>query len=224
VFAGIFIQTLFAMKGLNLTCSIGQLRYIAVVGPMFGIVSAAGISYFFDVVKNSMLRNAFMALILLAMFALGPYSTPHHNKFAIEKVSEDIGEFALKNYPEHKLLSNMHQLANAIDEPQTGGERFKTLTQSNVDKYDKALIIWCSYLEGSPFVNENVTLEEITSIPNIKLVREYKDTVNNCFSSPMYSKYRKEGDEYKTSRKFIDYLIADQTTWETIDIRVFLKE
>lgn len=224
VFAGIFIQTLFALKELNLTCSIGQLRYIAVVGPVFGIVSAAGISYFFESVKNNIFRNTLMTIILLVMFSLGPYATPYHNKFAIEKVSDDITGLASKNYPEYMVLSNMHPLANAMDEPQTGGDRFKTLTQSNVEKYNKVLIVWCSYLEGSPFVNENVTLDEITSIHNIKLIKEYKDTVNNCFSSPMYLKYRKEGDEYKSSRKFIDYLIADQTTWETIDIRVFLKE
>jgi hypothetical protein len=66
-------------------------------------------------------------------------------------------------------------------------------------------------------------LKEIESIPGIKQVKDYKDTVNNCTSIPIY-KYRKEGDEYKTSRDFIDYLIADQTTWETIDIRVYLKE
>ncbi|MCI0448665.1 MAG: hypothetical protein L0Y79_02625 [Chlorobi bacterium] len=224
VFTGIFIQTLFAMKELNLTCSIGQLRYIAVVGPMFGIVSASGISYLFGTIKNNAFRNTLMTIILLAMFALGPYATPYHNKFAIEKVSDDITELASKNYPEHKLLSNMHQLANATDEPQTGGERFKILNQTNVEKYNKSLIVWCSYLEGSPFVNENVTLDEINSIPNIKLVKEYKDTVNNCYSSPMYYKYRKEGDEFKSSRKFIDYLTADQTTWETFDIKVFLKE
>lgn len=222
--AGILIQTLLALKGLNLTCSIGQLRYVAVVGPTFGIISAVGISYFFSALKNYYIRTGFMTIILLVMFFLGPYATPYHNKFAIEKVSEDIDKFAAKNYPDYILLSNMHQLANAMDEPQTGGKRYKTLTQTNVDNNNKALIIWCSYLEGSPFVNENVTLKEIEAIPNIRLVKDYKDTVNNCTSIPLYSKYRKEGDKYKTSREIIDYVIADQTTWETIDIRVFLKE
>lgn len=221
-FSGIIIQTLLALNGLNLTCSIGQLRYVAVVGPMFGIISVVGISYFYESLKVNFLKNLFMVVILLIMFFLGPYSTPFHNKFAIEKVSDDIRELA-KGYPEHMVLSNMHQLANSMDQAQTGGEKFKNLTQSNVEKYDKSLIVWCSYLEGTPFLNENVTLSEINALPNIKLIKDYKDTVNNCESIPIY-KYRKEGDEYRTSRKFIDYIIADQTTWETIDIRVFLKE
>jgi hypothetical protein len=110
-----------------------------------------------------------------------------------------------------------------LDESQTGGDKFTLLSQSNVNKYEKALIVWCSYLEGSPFVDEDVTLKEIESIQGIRLVKDYKDTVNNCTSVPIYA-YRKEGDEHKTSREIIDYLIADQTTWETIDIRVFVKE
>lgn len=224
VFMGIGLQTLLALKGLNLTCSIGQLRYVAVVGPAFGVISTVGMSYFFSLLNSSILRYVFTAVFLFVMFALGPYSTPFHNKFEIEKVSEDISGFAAKNYPGYKLISNMHQLANALDESQTGGERFTLLSESNVDNSSKALIVWCSYLEGSPFVEDDVTLNEILSIPGIKQVKDYKDTVNNCMSIPLYHRYRKEGDEYKTSRDIIDYIIADQTTWETIDIRVFLKE
>lgn len=223
VFLGIALQTLLALKGLNLTCSIGQLRYIAVVGPAFGIISAVGLSFIYTSVRISAVKYILMAVFLFLMFTLGPYSTPFHNKFEIEKVSDNITEFAAENYPSYRLISNMHQLANALDESQTGGEKFTLLSQSNVNRYDKALIIWCSYLEGSPFVDEDVTLKEIESIPGIRLVKDYKDTVNNCTSVPIYA-YRKEGDEYKTSRDIIDYLIAEQTTWETIDIRVFLKE
>jgi hypothetical protein len=223
VFTGIAIQTLLALKGLNLTCSIGQLRYVAVVGPAFGIVSAVGLSYLFTELRSNAFRLSLMAVFLILMFISGPYSTPFHNKFEIEKVSENIAGFAEENYPNYPLISNMHQLANALDESQTGGEKFTLLSQTNVNKHDKALIVWCSYLEGSPFVDEDVTLKEIENIPGIKLIKDYKATVNNCTSIPLYS-HRKEGDEHKTSRDIIDYLIADQTTWETIDIRVFLKE
>ncbi|MBZ0203107.1 MAG: hypothetical protein K8I03_08850 [Ignavibacteria bacterium] len=224
VLAGITVQTLLALKGLNLTCSIGQLRYVAVVGPALGIVSVIGISLLWKILRNNIVRSSIMLIFVFIMFILGPYSTPYHNKFEIEKVSEDIVSYTDKNYPGYKLISNMHQLANALDESQTGGKRFTLLSQSNVNNNNKVLIVWCSYLEGSPFVDDDVTLKEIESIPGIKQVKDYKDTVNNCTSIPIYSKYRKEGDEFKRSRDFIDYIIGDQTTWETIDIRVFLKE
>lgn len=222
-FGGIAVQTLLALKGLNLTCSIGQLRYVAVVGPAFGIVAALAAGYFFAKIKKPLPNVILSAVLLLLMFIPGPYSTPFHNKFEIEKVSEDIVKFSEDKYPDLKLITNMHQVANALDESQTGGRKFTLLSQTNLDKTPSALIIWCSYLEGSPFVEDDVTLKEIESIPGIKQVKDYKDTVNNCTSIPIY-KYRKEGDEYKTSRDLIDYLIADQTTWETIDIRVFLKQ
>lgn len=222
-FGGIAVQTLLALKGLNLTCSIGQLRYVAVVGPAFGTIAALAAGYFFAKIKKPLPNVILSAVLLLLMFIPGPYSTPFHNKFEIEKVSEDIVKFSEDKYPDLKLITNMHQVANALDESQTGGRKFTLLSQTNLDKTPSALIIWCSYLEGSPFVEDDVTLKEIESIPGIKQVKDYKDTVNNCTSIPIY-KYRKEGDEYKTSRDLIDYLIADQTTWETIDIRVFLKQ
>lgn len=222
-FGGIAVQTLLALKGLNLTCSIGQLRYVAVVGPAFGIIAAVGIGYFFSKLKQPAGSIIISSVIFVLMFVLGPYSTPYHNKFEIEKVSEDITHFAADNYPEYKIITNMHQLANALDESQTGGEKFTLLSQTNLNKTPKALIVWCSYLEGSPFVDDDVTLKEIESIPGIVQVRDYKNTINNCLSIPAYH-HRKEGDEYKISREIIDYLAADQTTWENIDIRVFLKQ
>lgn len=222
-FGGIAVQTLLALKGLNLTCSIGQLRYVAVVGPAFGIIAAIGTGYFFSKLKQPVGSIIISSVIFVLMFVLGPYSTPYHNKFEIEKVSENITHFAADNYPEYKIITNMHQLANALDESQTGGEKFTLLSQTNLNKTPKALIVWCSYLEGSPFVDDDVTLKEIESIPGIVQVRDYKNTINNCLSIPAYH-HRKEGDEYTISREIIDYLAADQTTWENIDIRVFLKQ
>lgn len=223
-FTGIFIQTIFALEGLELTCSIGQLRYVAVVGPALGIVSVAGISYFLGKIRNKIIKYTFSFFFILIMFSLGPYATPFHNKFEIEKVSDEISELVKEKYPDYIVLSNLHQLANSLDEPQTGGKTLKPLNQKNLDTYDKAIIVWSHYLEGSPFIEENVLLNEIISIPSVKLIREYNyDGINNCNSIPLY-KFRKEGDEYKCSREFIDYLIADQTCWEEINIKVFKKD
>jgi len=222
-FGGIAVQTLLALKGLNLTCSIGQLRYVAVVGPAFGIIAAIAAGFFFEKIKHPAANIVLSILLVLLMFIPGPYSTPFHNKFEIEKVSEDIVQYSTDNYPHLRIITNMHQVANALDESQTGGKRFTLLSQTNLNNTPNALIVWCSYLEGSPFVEDDVTLKEIESIPGIIQLKDYKNTVNNCTSIPVY-KYRKEGDEYKTSRDIIDYVIADQTTWENIDIRVFLKQ
>jgi hypothetical protein len=115
----------------------------------------------------------------------------------------------------------MHQVANALDEPSTGGTILKNLTMSNLQRYDKAIIVWCRDLEGSPFVEENVTLDKITSFDGVRLLKVYRDTVNNSYSAPIYQ-FRKQENEI--SREFIDYLVHDQTTWEIIDVRVFIKD
>jgi len=221
-FGGIAVQTLLALKGLNLTCSIGQLRYVGVVGPMFGIIAAIGLGYTFTKIRGNAYNMLLSVVLAALMFLAGPFSTPYHNKFEIEKVSDDIVDFANSNYPNSRIITNMHQVANALDESQTGGKRFMLLSQKNLDKTQGSIIVWCSYLEGSPFVDDDVTLKEIESIPGIQKVKEYTGTINNCTAAPIY-KYRKEGDEYKYSREFIDYMAADQTTWENIDIRVFYK-
>jgi hypothetical protein len=222
-FSGILIQTLLALKGLDLTCSIGQLRYVAVVGPVFGIISVVGMSYFLGYFKNNILLWCVSVLFLGFMFFSGPYSTPFHNKFQIEKVSEEIADIVKNNYPDYKIITNMHQIANALDEPQTGGIYYMQLSDSNIIKTDKALIVWCSYLEGSPFTENDVTLKEIESIPNIKLIKEYIDTVDNCIHIPLYNNHRKNS-MFEISNSFIDYMIADQTSWENYIIRVYLKD
>lgn len=223
VFSGIVLHTLLALKGLNLTCSIGQLRYVAVIGPMLGIVSAYGLNSFLEIIKNKVIRLMTSLILIFILFASGPFVTPFHNKSGIEKKSEYISEFVSKEYPDHVVLSQLHQLANAMDEPYTGGKTFQKLNETNLVKYEKSIIVWCNYMEGSPFVDGNVTLKDLEKMPNVKLIKEFKDTVNNLTSIPIY-RFRKEGSENEFTREVIDYLAADQTTWETTELKIFLKE
>ncbi len=223
ILLGLVIQTLFALKGLNLTCSVGQFRYIAVVGPLVGIISVVGISYLFEKIPNVFLKMTASVLLLLFMFFLGPFATPFHNKFKVEERSEEIVQLAGTNYPGYKIISNMHQLANAMDEPASGGENFLVMSKSNIEKSSKSLIVWNKDLDGSPFVEENVTLSYLESQPNFRLVKEYKDTVNNLTSIPLYN-FNKEDGEHERRREFIEYYIKEQTTWENIHIKVFVKE
>jgi hypothetical protein len=225
-FLGLAIQTLFALKGFNITCSIGQLRYVAVVGPMIGIVSVYGLGKTLDIIKNKYLFVFLSVLIFAFMYIFGPYSTPWHSKFKIDQISEKISADAKENYKDYVVLSNMHQLANAMDEPSSGGNTYKNLTTTNLMKYDKAIIVWCRDLEGSPFVEENVTLSKVIANPGVELLREYKDTVNNSYSAPIYALRNRSfvTSDNKWTREVIDYLVHDQTTWETIDIRVYIKD
>lgn len=221
---GIGVHTLLALKGLNLSCSVGQLRYVAVVGPMIGIISTVGISYFYESLRAKDTRITMMVIFLAIMFMFGPYVTPFHNKFQIEKVSDKIADLVHTKYKDYMALSNLHYVANSLDQPASGGDHFQNLTPENIQKYDKAVIVWEKSLETSPFFEgEREPLKNLESNPRIKLVESFTDTVNNCTSIPLY-KYRSDDLEFRKTRDLIDYMIENQTTWENIDIKVFVKE
>jgi len=224
IIGGIGLQTLLAFKGLELTCSVGQLRYVALVGPMIAIVSVIGISSLFQHL-GSMREKIIISIFLLAiMFVFGPFSTPFHNKFQIEKDSEKIASLVNSEYKGYMVLSNLYQVANALDQPASGGSRFQNLTPENIRKYDKSIIVWEQSLETSPFfLDEREPLKKLESNPHVKLIESFQDTVNNCYSVPIYA-FRNEDYDSRHSRELIDYLVKDQTSWENIDIKVFVKE
>jgi hypothetical protein len=71
-------------------------------------------------------------------------------------------------------------------------------------------------------VEQNLSLKEIESMENLKLIREYqKEAIDNCMSIPLYR--LRQNTESEFIREFIDYMIADQTSWEEINIKIFQK-
>ena len=220
-FTGVFIQTMFALKGLDLSCSIGQLRYIAVVGPMFGIVSAAGLGYFYSTLKWRSLKYPVQIILLVVMFILGPYATPFHKEYELEKECDKIARLHDEKYKDYIVLSNLHQLANSMDEADIGGKLFQHLTKSNLEKYDKELIIWSRELEGSPFVDETVTLDRLKKYPKVKLLATVTEIANRNSDIPIYRYY---DWNKKFRRDLIEYLTYDQYSWEDFQIKIFVKE
>ncbi len=221
VFTGIFIQTMFALKGMELSCSIGQLRYVAVVGPLIGIISAVGLGSLYSVLSKWFFRLPFMMIFLAVMFILGPYATPFHKKYEIEKESENIAKLHDEKYINYVVLSNLYQVANAMDEADLGGKMFKQLTMSNLNKYDKVLIVWSKELEGSPFVKETVTLDKLEKYHGVKLLNTITVKVNRNDDIPIYIHYDWNN---KFRRYLIDYMVVDQYSWENFQLKVFVKE
>lgn len=221
VLGGFLVHTLAALKGLNATCSVGQLRYLAVIGPVFGIVSVLGLSKFWEILSNNYIRTSVQVIFIVIMFLSGPFITPFHSKYSIENVSDEISLLASTNYPDYKILSNLHYLANSMDEAASGDKRFKTLTMSNLNKYDKALIVWDRDLESSPFVDENVSLKDIERNPRIKYLFSRVDTVDHRKDISIYSFYDNSSE---FNRKIYEYFTHDQYCWENFEIRVYFKE
>lgn len=220
VIGGFTVHTLAALKGLDLTCSVGQLRYLAVVGPMLGIISVFGLERLYNFLKNKPLLLLIQILFFIILFVFGPYSTPYHSKFQIENVSDEITQSAKMNYPGYTVLSNLHYIANSMDKAASGEDNFQTLTMSNLNKYHNALIIWDSELEGSPFVEENVTLNKIEKLPDVKLLLTRIDTVDHRHDIPIYRFYNYDS---KIRRDAFRYLTNNQYCWENFEVKVFIK-
>ncbi len=126
-----------------------------------------------------------------------------------------------EKYKDYVVLSNLYQVANAMDEPAEGGHTFEQLTMSNLDKNPKAIIVWSRELEGSPFVPETVTLDKLEKRSDIKLLYTTTEKVDRNSDIPMYKYY---DWNKKFRRDLIEYLVFDQYSWENFQIKVFVKE
>jgi hypothetical protein len=221
VAGGFLVQTAMASKTFGISSSIGQLRYLAVIGPVFGIVAAYGFSQFVTWYRKREERIVLSGFVLFFAFLQGPLTVPFHKKLAIENVAEEIVVLADTLSPHSKIITNLYYIANAIDEPASGGQRYLNLTTTNLKNHPNSIIVWLKELDGSPFVPESVTLSGITAIPGISQVASFIDTVNHNYDVPC-SIFRNESSE--VSRKIFDYFTHDQYCWETFDIRVFKRE
>lgn len=221
IFGGVTFHTLAALKGFNVSCSVGQLRYIAVVGPVFALLSVFGFDRILNIIGSKVFRIFLSAVIVIALFISGPFLTPFHSKLQLELESEKISELVNDQYKGYKVLSSLHFIANALDEPKTGGEIYKELTKANLEKYDKAIIVFLKELENDPFVGETTKLIVIESMPNVRLLYTEKKKVNRNGDVPVFRYYYDGAPEYM--KDIIKYMTNDQFTWEDYEMYVFIK-
>ncbi len=221
ILGGIAGHTLAAIDGLSSTCSVGQVRYISIVGPTLALVATFGLGKFYELTEKYRINILFMIFFLAVSFVIGPYSTPFHTKYDIHKISEDIVKLRNEKYPDYVIISEVQFIAIAMDEAASGDKNYIRLTNENLQKYPKAIIVWEGSLDGSPFTEGVVNLKDITSLPNVRQIDSVYRVVNHNFDAPVYKHYAYLADYWK---KFIDYLIAEQNCWENINLKVFIKD
>lgn len=219
-FGGIAGHTLAALDGLATTCSVGQIRYIAIVGPAFGIIATVGFSWFFELIKSKKILDILSVLVILILFLFGPLFVPFHVKYEIANISDKIAYLQKEKYPDYAVISDMHQLANALDESAAGDKTYKMMTKKNIEAFQKSIIVWESSLEGSPFVEDNVTLKYIESLSNVKLLDSVNVTIDHNWDYPIFYFYPQAPDYVK---RFMEYMIAEQNCWEVIRIKTFIR-
>lgn len=219
VFGGIAGHTLAALDGLNTTCSVGQVRYISIVGPAFAVISVAGMSYFATKI-NRITRNIFAVIIFIVSLILGPLVTPFHKKYEIDKISEQFAYQIHTQYQGYVIISDLHQIANALDEPSSGGKIYKPLTKKNLEEHQKALIIWESSLDGSPFTQESLTRKDIENLPGVRVIDSINVVINHNYDFPIYH-LKERSPEF--IQEIFNYYMKEQNCWENIFLKVYLK-
>jgi hypothetical protein len=173
IFIDIVFHTLAGAEVLHWTGSIGELRYIAVVGPFFGIVSVYGLSEFFERAKPLWRQFAlsvivFSVIVFQCTVATHPRRWPNYEQVVINMVKASQVE-----YPDITLLSNNCAAAYVMDVAPSGGPHYAKLDKAMLQKYPECLILWDPFAANSLFFQTELTKEKILQDTTIVVLGKY---------------------------------------------------
>jgi len=220
IIGGIAGHTLAALDTFNATCSVGQIRYISVVGPMVGLLSVVGISYVGDFFKWKYLKVFFSVILLLLMFFAGPFITPFHTKYEIDYRCEDIAKLRDDKYKDYPVMTDLYQIAITLDMPYMDYDYFHKMRKSTLHNLDKAIIVWEKSLDGTPFTDSDLMLRDIEADSNVRLIDSIKVFIDHKYDIPIF----KLKDNFNhTWQPIMEYLTSEQYSDEDLYLKVFIK-
>jgi hypothetical protein len=171
--ATIVLHTLAGAEVFHWTASIGELRYISVVGPLFGIVSAFGLSEIFDRLKSSGARIV-VFLFVLTVVVFQCTTTAHPRRWAnYEMVVVNLTNEIKAEYPNLVLLSNHSAAAYTMDAVPSGSAHFDLLNLQTLKKYPECIILWDPFSSNSIFFQTTLTKEMVLQDSTIQVVQRY---------------------------------------------------
>jgi hypothetical protein len=166
----IVIHTLAGAEIFHWTASIGELRYIAVVGPLFGIVSLYGFSEILDKIKPSFVQF-FFSLIVFAAVVYQCTTETHPRRWAnYENIVIRLTKEIRTEYPDLTLLSNYAITAYVMDVPPAGGNHFAQLTAKTVAQYPECIILWDPFFSKSIFSQTKLTKESLLQDTTVHVI------------------------------------------------------
>ena len=155
------------------TGSIGELRYITVVGPFFGIVSVYGFSEIIDRVKSSGGRFVFSILVFIIV-VFNCTLTTHPRIWAnYDKVVINLTKELRNEYPDLTVLSNNSIVAYMMDVSPAGGRHFAMFNKKTLEKYPECLILWDPFSSNSIFFQTELTKDMMLQDTTIKVLEKY---------------------------------------------------
>ena len=155
----IIFHTIAGAEVFHWTGSIGELRYITVVGPLFGIVSLYGMSEILEKIKSPVGQFAFSILIFGGVVfhctvTTQPRMWANYNKVIISMTKE-----LRKDYPDLTVLSNNCLVAYIMDVSPAGGKHYANFKKEILEQYPECLILWDPFSSNTIFFQTGLTKE-----------------------------------------------------------------
>lgn len=170
----IALHSLAAAEIFHWTGSIGELRYIATVGPFWGIISVYGLSEIFEKVRRSRIQFVLALGVLSVVVFQCTLETQPRRWPNYEKLLMHMTRSVRSEYPHIPILSNNCTVAYVLDVSPSGGIDFGPLTSQSIGKYSECLIVWDPFFSNSMFSQVALTKEMILKEPDIKVVDTYQ--------------------------------------------------
>ena len=169
----LLIHTIAAAEIFHWTGSIGELRYVSVAGPFFGIISVKGLSEILEKVQGSSGKFAISILVIGSVVfhctvADHPRRWPNYEQIVIHSTR------ALKTeYPDKILLSNNYAAAYVMDVAPSGGPHFAPLNMKTFKKYSNCLILWDPFSSNSIFFQTELTKEQVLKDTTVHVLERF---------------------------------------------------
>jgi hypothetical protein len=169
----IVFHTIAGAEIFHWTGSIGELRYIVVIGPLFGIVSVYALSEILDRVNSSGGRFA-LSILVFGVIVFNCTLTTHPRLWAnYNKVVIALTKEMRNEYPDLTVLSNNCIVAYLMDVSPAGGEHYALFNKETLKKYPECLIFWDPFSSNSIFYQTELTKEMMLQDTTIQVLKKF---------------------------------------------------
>ena len=168
----IIVNTLAGAEIFHWTASIGELRYIAVVGPFVGIISVYGFSEMLEKVRPSRMRILFASLAFVIL-VVNCIATTHPRRWApYDQLVIEMTHEARTKYEHLTILSNNWVVPYVMDVPPTGGDLYAKLNKSTLAHFQECLILWDPFYSQSLFSQTELSKEEMLQEDGVEVLEK----------------------------------------------------
>jgi hypothetical protein len=192
----LILHTLAGADVFHWTASIGELRYIAVVGMFFGIVSLYGLSEILERIKSSAAQLVFCILVLGVLVFNCTIATHPRLWANYDKIMMMLTKSVRMEYPDLTILSNDCVVAYVLDVAPSGGPHFAQFNMKTLKQYPACIILWDPFSSNSIFFQTELTKEKMLQDATISILEKY-----NYWSAEYLVLHKKNMDRVTSSEK-----------------------